>query len=169
LTAKQATSAFQMLSADSVFRSIVFLFLGPEEMSVSRGNHAEKNCSFETYLEPVCTSTPKKGQSRCLDLYDSDSSSVDLGTPAKRRSSPSKCWVDLNDSNSTSERWSDCTPIKEAMVESTPQNVSQSVSVDMVDSDDESVIGSTYDDQHVDGAAKQIKMKPSIEGKIACD
>ena len=52
---------------------------------------------------------------------------------------------------------------------STPQNASQSVSVDMVDCDDESVIASTYDDQHVDGAAKQIKMKPSIEGKIACD
>lgn len=36
---------------------------------------------------------------------------------------------------------------------STPQNASQSVSVDMVDSDNESVIASAYDDQHVDGAA----------------
>ena len=51
-----------------------------------RGENEERNCTIATFLERVYTSTPKKGQSRCLDVYDSDSSSVDTGTPAQRRS-----------------------------------------------------------------------------------
>lgn len=57
-------------------------------------------------LEPLVSSTPKKNITRCLDLFDSDSSfSSDFGTPAKlpRTESPSKCWIDLNDTD-TSEQ-----------------------------------------------------------------
>lgn len=57
-------------------------------------------------LEPLVSSTPKKNITRCLDLFDSDSSfSSDFGTPAKlpRTESPTKCWIDLNDTD-TSEQ-----------------------------------------------------------------
>ena len=75
----------RFLSVDSV-SSFSCLLLPPREMSMYRGENAERNRTVTTYLERIFTSTPKKGQSTCLDLYDSDSSSVDIGTPAQRRS-----------------------------------------------------------------------------------
>ena len=79
-----------------------------------------------TVLEPLIASTPRKDRVKCLDLYDSDSS--DFTTPTKKRprsSSSPKCWIELNDSD-TSEQ---VTPIK--------TNSASPICIDFVDSDDE--------------------------------
>ena len=49
-------------------------------------------------LKPLVSSTPKKSTTTCLDLCDSDSS-----FSSEKTESLSRCWIDLNDSN-TSEQ-----------------------------------------------------------------
>lgn len=77
--------------------------LRPKQTSSSKEN---PTMISNHLLKPLVSSTPKKNITRCLDLFDSDSSfSSDFGTPAKlpRTEYPSKCWIDLNDTD-TSEQ-----------------------------------------------------------------
>ena len=61
----------------------------------------EENHSKDVF-QPLQTSTPVKRPLVCVDLLDTDSDASSLETPTKRRPLNESCWVNLDDTSSTS-------------------------------------------------------------------